>query len=97
MNFEIVILFIRFWEKYIGDENSLFSEIYYLLIIEILWDVLEIIDKYMVLKDIDYWDFYDVIEKFLFGELYDIKDGKIWGFNNFYSVWEGMCLIYLFK
>ena len=97
VNPEIATLSTRFREKYIGDENSLFSEIHYPLIIETLRDALEIIDKYTALKDIDYWDFYDAIEKFLFGELHDTKDGKIWGFNNFHSVWEGMCLTYLLK
>lgn len=51
----------------------------------------------MVLKDIDYLYFYCVIDNFLFGELDNIKDGKIWEFNNFYSVWERICLIDLFK
>lgn len=31
----------------------------------------------MVLKDIDYLYFYCVIDNFLFGELDNIKDGKI--------------------
>ena len=97
VNPEIAALSTRFREKYIGDEYSLFNETHYPLIIETLRDALEIIDKYTALKDIDYWDFYDAIEKFLFGELDDTKDGKIWGFNNFHSVWEGMCLTYLLK
>ncbi|MGD1805199.1 hypothetical protein ACP6PL_07120 [Dapis sp. BLCC M126] len=97
VNPEIAALSARFREKYIGDEYSLFSETHYPLIIETLRDALGKIDKYTPLKDIDYWDFYDAIEKFLFGELDDTKDGKIWGFNNFHSVWEGICLTYLLK
>ncbi|MEB3339657.1 MAG: hypothetical protein VKJ25_02555 [Okeania sp.] len=97
INPEIAALSARFQEKYIGDESSLFSEIHYPLIIHTLRDALEKIDKYTLLKDTDYWDFYDAIEKFLFGELDDRKDGKIWEFNNFHSVGEGICLTYLLK
>ncbi len=97
INPEISALSTRFRQKYIGYEYSLFSEIHYPLIIETLKDALETIDNYTALKDIDYWHFYDAIEKFLFGELDDTEDGKIWGFNNFHSIWEGMCLTYLLK
>ncbi|MDY7003528.1 MAG: hypothetical protein SWX82_06035 [Cyanobacteriota bacterium] len=96
-NPEIAALSARFRQKYIGYEYSLFSETHYSLIINTLRDALEIIDNYTALKDIDYWDFYDAVEKFLFGELDDIENGKIWGFNNFHSVWEGMCLTYLLR
>ncbi|NET16591.1 MAG: hypothetical protein F6K08_29130, partial [Okeania sp. SIO1H6] len=97
VNPEIAALSARFRQKYIGYEYSLFSENYYSLIINTLRDALETIDNYTALKDIDYWDFYDAVEKFLFGELDDVEDGKIWGFNNFHSVWEGMCLTYLLR
>ncbi|NET41322.1 hypothetical protein [Okeania sp. SIO2B3] len=97
VNPEITALSARFRQKYIGYEYSLFSENYYSLIINTLRDALETIDNYTALKDIDYWDFYDAVEKFLFGELDDVEDGKIWGFNNFHSVWEGMCLTYLLR
>ncbi|NEP83086.1 MAG: hypothetical protein F6K39_36070 [Okeania sp. SIO3B3] len=96
-NPEIAALSARFRQKYIGYEYSLFSETHYSLIINTLRDALEIIDNYTALKDIDYWHFYDAVEKFLFGELDDVEDGKIWGFNNFHSVWEGMCLTYLLR
>ncbi|MGK7919657.1 MAG: hypothetical protein AB4080_06575 [Trichodesmium sp.] len=95
INPEISALSTRFSQKYIGYEYSLFSENHYSLIINTLKDALETIDKYTPLKDIDYWHFYDAIEKFLFGELDATKDGKIWGFNNFHSVWEAMCLTYI--
>lgn len=97
VNPEIASLSARFRQKYIGYKYSLFSENHYSLIINTLRDALETIDNYTALKDIDYWHFYDVIEKFLFGELDDTEDGKIWGFNNFYSIWEGMCLTYLLR
>ncbi len=94
---EIVALSARFRQKYIGSEYSLFKERHYPLIITILRETLEIIDNYTAFKDIDYWYFYDAIGKFLFGELDDTEDGKILGFNNFHSIWEGMCLTYLLK
>lgn len=97
VNPEIAALSARFRHKYIGYEYSLFSENHYSLIINTLRDALEVIDNYTALKDIDYWHFYDAVEKFLFGELDDVEDGKIWGFNNFHSVWEGMCLTYLLR
>ncbi|NET27702.1 hypothetical protein [Okeania sp. SIO1I7] len=97
VNPEISALSARFRQKYIGYEYSLFSEDHFSLIINTLRDALETIDNYTALKDIDYWDFYDAVEKFLFGELDDVEDGKIWGFNNFHSVWEGMCLTYLLR
>ncbi|NEQ73052.1 MAG: hypothetical protein F6K23_08165 [Okeania sp. SIO2C9] len=97
VNPEIAALSARFRQKYIGYEYSLFSEDHYSLIINTLRDALETIDNYTALKDIDYWDFYDAVEKFLFGELDDVENGKIWGFNNFHSVWEGMCLTYLLR
>lgn len=94
---EIAALSAKFRQKYIGYEYSLFSEAHYPLIINTLRDALETIDNYTALKDLDYWHFYDAVEKFLFGELNDTEDGKIWGFNNFHSIWESICLTYLLK
>ncbi|MGK7955332.1 MAG: hypothetical protein AB4063_08730 [Crocosphaera sp.] len=63
--------------------------------IDSLKDTLEIIDHNTPLKDADYWDFYEAIELFLYGERKETKDGKIWGISNFYSIWESMCLTYI--
>ncbi|AFZ24982.1 hypothetical protein Cylst_2785 [Cylindrospermum stagnale PCC 7417] len=97
INPEINPLAERFREKYLGSESSLFNEKYHLQVINELKDALESIDNYTPIKDSDYWDFYEAIEKFLFGELDTSIQGEIWGFSNFYSIWEAMCLTYLVK
>ena len=60
-------------------------------------DTLEVIDNYTPLKDKDYWDFYDAIKVFLFGELDTSSEGNIWGVGNFNAVWEAICLTHLAK
>ena len=97
VNPEINSLAERFKEKYLGYEYSLFNEKYYLQVINELKDTLELIDHYTPIKDSDYWDFYEAIYKFLFGELETSIQGKVWGFSNFNNIWESMCLSYLVK
>ncbi|MDB9536429.1 hypothetical protein PN451_11430 [Dolichospermum planctonicum CS-1226] len=97
VNPEINSLAERFKEKYLGYEYSLFNEKYYLQVINELKDALELIDHYTPIKDSDYWDFYEAIYKFLFGELDTSIQGKVWGFSNFYSIWEAICLTNLIK
>ncbi|QJB46080.1 hypothetical protein [Dolichospermum flos-aquae] len=97
VNPEINSLAERFKEKYLGYEYSLFNEKYYLQVINELKDTLELIDHYTPIKDSDYWDFYEAIYKFLFGDLDNYIQGKVWGFSNFHTIWESMCLIYLIK
>lgn len=97
VNSEISSLAERFQEKYLSLDCSLFNEKYYLQVINDLKDALELIDNYTPIKDSDYWDFYEAIEKFLFGEFDNSVKGKVWGFSNFHSIWESMCLTYLVK
>jgi hypothetical protein len=97
VNPEINSLAERFKEKYLGYEYSLFNEKYYLQVINELKDALELIDHYTPIKDSDYWDFYEAIYKFLFGELDTSIQGKVWGFSNFNTIWESICLTYLIK
>ncbi|MDY7003526.1 MAG: hypothetical protein SWX82_06025 [Cyanobacteriota bacterium] len=87
----------KFQQKYIGYQGSLFSELYYQQVINLLKDALEVIDNYTPIKDIDYWDFYDAIETFLYGEINNSSQGFVWGFDNFHSIWESMCLTFLVK
>jgi len=93
---EIEALAERFRQKYIGSEYSLFNDKYYQQVIDSLKEAFDIIDKYTPLKNSDYWHFYEVIEAFLFGEIRHSQDGQIWGINNFHSVWEAMCLTYIY-
>jgi hypothetical protein len=94
---EIKALAEKFKQHYIGGNYGLFEEEYYSQVIDSLKDALELIDHNTPFKDIDYWQFYDAIELFLYGELRQTKEGEIWGINNFYSVWESMCLTYIVK
>ncbi|MEB3827258.1 hypothetical protein LKK83_07120, partial [Phormidium sp. CCY1219] len=94
---EIRALAERFSHNYIGGQYSLFQEQYYKFVIDILKDALEIIHRNTPLKDADYWDFYEAIELFLYGELHHKNEGEVWGIKNFHSVWESMCLTYLAK
>lgn len=95
VNPEINSLAEKFKEKYLGYEYSLFNEKYYLQVINELKDTLELIDHYTPIKDSDYWDFYEAIYKFLFGDLDNSIQGRVWGFSNFNTIWESMCLTYL--
>lgn len=97
VNPEIKSLAERFQEKYLGIESSLFKEKYYLRVINELKDALELIDHYSPIKDSDYWDFYEAIYKFLFGELSNSLQGEVWGFSNFNTIWESMCLTHVIQ
>jgi len=94
---EVTALAERFKHKYIDAESGLFHDEYSSQTVDRLKDALELIDRNTALKDTDYWYFYDAIELFLHGELSQADEGEIWGINNFYSVWESMCLTYLAK
>lgn len=94
---EMQALAEEFKHRYIGADYSLFHEEYYTETIEILKEVFQEIDHHTPLKDIDYWQFYDAIELFLYGEISQQEEGEIWGIKNFHSVWESMCLTYLVK
>lgn len=97
VNPEINSLAARFKEKYLGSEYSLFNEKYYLQLINELKDALELIDHYTPIKDRDYWDFHEAIYKFLFGEFDNSIQGKVWGFSNFHTIWESMCLTHVIQ
>jgi hypothetical protein len=97
VNSEVKTLADNFSNRYIGAEYSLFNEEYCTLTIDILKDSLEIIEHHTPLKDFEYWQLYDAIELFLYGDLSNQDEGKIWGISNFHSVWESICLTYLVK
>lgn len=89
----------KFKEKFLSYDQSLFNEERYEETIIILKDVLNHIDKTTSYKDNDYWQLYEAIESFLYGEL-DMnnphQDGVFWGISNFYQIWEDMCNTYIF-
>ena len=90
----------KFREQYLTYEQSLFREETFEATVIRLKEILDEIDKFTAYKDDDYWQLYEAVEVFLYGEL-DMKnthsDGIFWGINNFWSVWEDMCHTYAFK
>jgi hypothetical protein len=92
---EITSLSERFREKYLRSGDSLFDEQSYEQVLDILKDALETIDHNTPIKDADYWQYYEAIELFLYGDLSKEEDGEIWGISNFCDVWESMCLTYI--
>jgi hypothetical protein len=94
---EITSLSERFREKYLRSSDSLFDEQSYEQVLDILKDALETIDHNTPIKDADYWQYYEAIELFLYGDLNKEEDGEIWGISNFHSVWESMCLTYIIQ
>lgn len=92
---EISSLAERFRQKYLGSEDSIFDEQTYEQVLDILKDALETIAQNTPIKDTDFWQYYEAIELFLYGDLNQSDNGQIWGISNFYSVWESICLTYL--
>ena len=97
VNPEITALAERFRQHHFGNQDSLFDEESYEQVLDILKDTLEIIDHNTSIKDADYWQYYKVIELFLYGNWHQAENGAVWGIKNFHSVWESMCLTYLVK
>jgi hypothetical protein len=89
----------KFKEQHLSYDQSLFNEERFGETVIILKDVLNYIDKTTAYKDNDYWQIYEAIESFLYGEL-DMnnthKDGIFWGISHFYQIWEDMCNTYIF-
>lgn len=82
----------NFSYKYLTSLQSLFDRDTYELTILILKDCLDTIDKKTAYKDYLYYDIYEVIEQFLYGQLSsDDDNGNFWGINNFSYIWEDMC------
>ncbi|WP_339374436.1 hypothetical protein [Picosynechococcus sp. PCC 7002] len=95
ISIEITALAENFRENHLSGSTSLFEEKACNQIVNQLKDILEEIHHHTPFKDPDYWDFYEAIENFLYGKFDSSQDGKIWGINNFHSVWESICLDYI--
>jgi hypothetical protein len=94
---EVSALAEQFQQHYMSTEDSLFTERGFERVIVILKEALETIDRKTPLKDADYDQFYDAVERFLYGRWQDTESGEIWGISNFYMVWESICLNHLAK
>ncbi|MEG4326070.1 hypothetical protein [Microcoleus sp. herbarium5] len=95
VNAEITALAERFRQHHLGNQDSLFDEHSYEQVLDILKDALETIDHNTPIKDADYWQYYEAIKVFLYGNWHQAENGEIWGIKNFHSVWESMCLTHL--
>ena len=95
VNAEITALAERFRQHHLGNQDSLFDEHSYEQVLDILKDALETIEHNTPIKDADYWQYYETIKLFLYGNWHQAKNGEIWGIKNFHSVWESMCLTHL--
>jgi hypothetical protein len=95
VNAEITALAERFRQHHLGNQDSLFDEHSYEQVLDILKDALETIDHNTPIKDADYWQYYEAIKLFLYGNWHQAENGEIWGIKNFHSVWESMCLTHL--
>jgi len=88
----------RFKAQHLNHDQSLFNEETFEITLVILKDILNKINQTTVYKDEEYWQLYEAIEMFLYGEL-DMQntdeDGIFWGISQFYQVWEDMCNTYL--
>ncbi|MEM6736844.1 MAG: hypothetical protein AAF620_12340 [Bacteroidota bacterium] len=91
---EIISVVNQFKSKYIGFDLVLFDESDFDIVNDLLKTCLEKIHSNTTFKDPDYWNFYDAVESFLYGNLIDDHNGKVWGIDNFHSVWEAMCITY---
>lgn len=90
----------KFREQYLSNSHSLFDEDTFEITITLLKDILEQINRQIAYKDSDYWQVYEAIETFLYGELnFDQQesDGVYWGISNFSMIWEKMCHVYAFR
>ena len=94
---EIRALAEEFRQHHLGAKDSIFDENTYDRTLDALKNLLDTIDKTTSIKDDDYWQYYEAIELFLYGEWSNFQDGRIWGISNFHSVWESICLTHLVK
>ncbi len=90
----------KFREQHLTHDQSLFHEETFEITLFSLKEILDDIDKITAYKDDDYWQLYEAIETFLYGEL-DMEntheEGIFWGISKFWPIWEDICNTYAFK
>lgn len=92
---DVRVLAEQFFEHHLATGDSLFEFATWQHTRNILRERLEIIDQNTAYKDDAYHDFYDVLERFLWGDEKQSKGGIQWGISTFAPVWESICLNYL--
>lgn len=94
---DIRVLAEQFAERHLASGDRLFQFSTWEHTRNILRERLEIIDNNTHYKDDAYHDFYDALERFLWGSSQQGQQGEQWGISAFHPVWESMCLGYLIK
>ena len=88
----------HFKDSYLTANQSIFDEDTFVETVSLLKESLDNIDKNTYYKDSDYWQLYEAIETFLYGELNPNQtDGDFWGIKGFSLLWEDMCHTFFFK
>ncbi|WP_017711674.1 hypothetical protein [Prochlorothrix hollandica] len=88
----------HFKDNYLTANQSIFDKDTFIETVSLLKEALDNIDKNTYYKDSDYWQLYEAIETFLYGELNPNQtDGDFWGIKGFSLLWEDMCHTFFFK
>jgi len=83
----------EFKNKYLAPHASLFKNDN---VVEECKDILENIEKNSLILE-EFQKFYDAIYHFLYHRPSNKEEGIIAGIDNFYSIWEELCLNYVFN
>jgi hypothetical protein len=95
---DIQFLAQHFKDDYLTANQSIFDKDTFSETISSLKEAFDNIDKNTYYKDLDYWQLYEAVEIFLYGELNpDQTDGDYWGIKGFSLLWEDMCNVFFFK
>ena len=95
---DIQFLAQHFRDDYLTINQSIFDRDTFHETIIVLKEALDSIDRNTYYKDSDYWQLYEAIEIFLYGEInFDQTDGDFWGISNFSMLWEDMCNVFFFN
>lgn len=95
---DIQFLSQHFKDDYLTANQSVFDKDTFVETVSLLKEALDNIDKNTYYKDSDYWQLYEAIETFLYGELNPNQtDGDLWGIKGFSLLWEDMCHTFFFK
>jgi hypothetical protein len=82
--------------QHLSGDSGLFQVQSHDRTIELLKEKLAEFERQIGWKDADFWQFFDVIQIFLYGDRAYDGEGEYWGVNSFSLVWEDMCLSWVF-
>jgi hypothetical protein len=87
-----------FAEKYLPVNSGLFVEDSFEATIAILKDTLTNIERSTPYKDEDYWQVFNAVDLFLYGDtdFNSEHDGVLWGMSDYHPVWEDICQVFCY-